>query len=302
MSTEETEGDFTPEELAVLEEPSTEEQEANTEPAASEEAPEASQEAESAEEALEQQEEAPQERQQSTVPHGALHQERERRKAVEAQLQTQQEQINQLLARIQVPQDAEQEQAPPDLNADPVEFFKHELDTLKQEQAEAQERFEERQQIEQAQQFEQSYINELTTRGQSDPEFQGAIDYLFETTVANYKSQGATDEEAKQLTMRDAYSIAANAHNNGWDIGKQFYGFAFSNGYKPQAQEDPAPDLDQKLETIQKGQEKNKTLSGKGGGAPEPMSLEKLVNMSDDDFKRWTDANPGVFERLQGAA
>ncbi len=302
MSTEETEGDFTPEELSVLEEPSAEEQEATTEPTAGEEAPQASQEAESAEEAPEQQEEAPQERQQSTVPHGALHQERERRKAVEAQLQTQQEQINQLLARIQVPQSDEQEQAPPDLNDDPVEFFKHQLDAIKQEQTETQERIEERQQIEQAQQFEQSYINDLTTRGQSDPEFKGAIDYLFEATVANYKSQGATDEEAKQLTMRDAYSIAANAHNNGWDIGKQFYGFAYANGYKPQAQEDPAPDLDQKLETIQKGQEKNKTLSGKGGGAPEPMTLAKLSNLPDDEFKRWTDANPDLWEKLAGAA
>ncbi|MCT4654244.1 MAG: hypothetical protein N4A65_00380 [Cohaesibacter sp.] len=303
----ENEGEFTPEELAMLEEPSEEGTEQPQDEEVGQESQSEQEEANPAEEGAEPQEEAEKEPDKQTmVPHAAMHEERERRKAVEVQLQAAQSQIeniNAILAKMQPPEQEQQEEVL-DPEYDPMGSMMNRLDQLeqgRQQQQEQQEREQERQQI---QQFEKQYIDQLAERGNSDPEFQSAIDFLFDQSVENYKNEGANEQQARQLTMRDAYLIAANAHNNGLDIGQNFYGLAYANGFKPQPVPDdgPTPPLEEKLESIQKGQEGSKTLSGKGGGAPEPMTLAKLANMTDAELDKWTTANPGMWEKLMGAA
>lgn len=297
--------DFTEEEAAVLAEPSEEVAET---PAQEQEEPTGAEQQEQ-EESSEQVPEAEQQQEKQTmVPHAAMHEERERRKSVEAELNEARQQIarfNEVLARFEQPQEQQQQPAP-DPNQDPLGAFQFETEQLRaqREQREAEQRQHAEQQAQQQAivEFEQSYIGELTERGNQDPEFQKAIDYLFDHQVQQYTSQGHSKEVATQATMRDAFNIALQARNANQDISQMFYGHAFANGYQPKPDPDPEVDLDNKLETIKKGQEQNKSLSGKGGGAPEPMTLAKLASMSDEEMDAWSKANPGMWEKIMGAA
>jgi hypothetical protein len=58
---------------------------------------------------------------------------------------------------------------------------------------------------------------------------------------------------------------------------------------------------DRQIERVATGQERNRTLSGTGGGAaPVQMTATLLATMSNEDFDAWTSKNPRASDRLLG--
>lgn len=252
----------------------------------------------------------PADERQKYVPHAALHEERERRKAVEAQAaqerQRFEERFNMLLQRVAPPQPAapqQQQQAPepiPDIATDPVG---HIVGTISQQNR----------MIAQQEQVLRDVVQVLSIAGQQNqqsqvvnqvrqhamalerefsaqtPDYAQAVAFLGEHRHKELESLGWTDPAERQnMIMQEADGIAHRALSTGRNPAEVVYGLAKYRGFQaPAAQvQTPTQDTGQRLETINRGQQQNaRSLGNARGAAPLPMTGQRLLEMSDDDFE-----------------
>jgi hypothetical protein len=315
--------DFTEEEMAYL---------SGQEPEAGEEAAEGAQEAQEGEEpadgaeqpeAAQGQPAAPAEpERQKTVPHQALHEERERRRAVEARLQEIAEQkartderLNILLQWAQNETDAASkanQPAPPDKNEDPIGYLQWENQQLKQQFGQYDQRFQQHEQFLQQQyqtqaqqQFRQqvwdAYTNDITTFSVEQPDFNDALNHLRDVRSKELQAMGFQGNQIAQQIGVDLEQFVTAALRNGTRPAEALYALAkarmYQQGASPQQQQAAASvaagqaqpngqqaQPGQKLQTIAKGQASNKSLSGSGSGSPQPMDATAIAGMDDDEF------------------
>lgn len=250
---------------------------------------------------------------QKFVPHAALHEERERRKAVEAQAAQDrlraEERINMLLQRV-VQAPPQQTQAPtpqvaplviPDMDKDPVGHIVGRI--AQQNQA-----------MEQQQQVLQNVVQVLAAAGQQNqqsqavnqvqqramamerefaaatPDYVQAVAFLGEHRHRELQEAGWTDPAERQaMISQEAIGIASRAIQMGRNPAEVVYGLAKHRGFQP-----PAPATDtaaqnngQRLESVARGQQQNgRSLSNARGSAPPPMTAARLLEMSDADFDK----------------
>lgn len=228
--------------------------------------------------------ESPVEDSSGTVPHAALHQERERRKEVQQQLealkaQSQQSSVlearlNQLEALAKEP-----EVELPSYDEDPAENLNARL--MAQENAMAQS-----QQSEQQQRAEQEFMGNYRSQAQqfatNQKDFGEAYNYAQSKRVEVYKVLGYTDQEVAGMVNQDERAFVYKAMQDGVNPAERIYALAKSQGYSAEAQ----PAGESSIETIERGQAQ-KSL-GSNGGAPKRTTLESLASMSDDDFAEAT--------------
>lgn len=244
------------------------------------------------------------ERRQTMVPHAALHEERERRKASDARLALLEERTNLLLQNIgRAPQpvaapdsNAQPEIVVPDERADPVghiiaklQVQERELQTLRggsQQQREAQQ--------------QAMVINAIQTQAralegefkQATPDYDAAIEFLVAKDSEELKALGYTDPAQRDAIIRQkGLQIAADAIQNRANPAERLYAIAKLRGFTgtPAAEETEQTAQNgaaQRIATIANGQRQSRTLSGARGAAPQAMTASRLLEMSDADFSR----------------
>jgi len=195
------------------------------------------------------------------VPHGALHQERERRKALEERLKALEERIA---------QPAEEKPAGPEPMPDPV------MDPdgftgwyAKQSEATQAEVREIRQQMATQQRQQQ-----LASRVQQD--------------------------EASFRAERPDYDIANAAVTSGRSAAQMAYEIAQARGYAPAAA-DPAPDPAKRIGAQAKAQAATQSLSHAAGPANAGgVTAEDIAKMSEQDFAELKAKDPDAIRRALG--
>ena len=209
------------------------------------------------------------------VPHAALHEERRRRQQLEhelAEFRKFKEQIEAEKAKAAVP----------DLNADPVAhlgYTSQEVAALKRE-------------MEEVKQAKQSQTNEERFRltviaserdfTKTTPDYFEAMEHLRAQRDQELQMIGVLDPAQRQQMMNnEAMGIAYNALQNGENPAKRAYELAKFRGFKG-----GKPRAAEQMETLQKGADAAKSLSGKGGQSPAALSPEALLDMSDDEFDK----------------
>ena len=236
------------------------------------------------------------------VPLGALHEERMRRKAAEAQMQElrrQNEEYNKWRAQNEQILAERLAALQPKPQIDPVE---NPVGFLANQQAETQKliaQFQEEQRQQQEQQRHnaalQQFTHIVTTSEQQfakeKPDYFEAVNYAKAFKAKEYMTFGYSEQEAKQLVDQDAIGIAQRALQLGENPANLAYQYALTAGYKPSV------NAEQKLNMMEAGQKASKP-SGGSGKSPTP-SLEALLAMSDDDSYRAT-KDDNAFKKLVG--
>lgn len=183
------------------------------------------------------------------VPLAALHEERQRRQALELQLQAQAQQLQQLLAQQQAVQQAQlqaqQEAEIPSFEDDPQGYilarekqFRQELENLKGGQGQPQ-------QVP-VQQLEAQVLQEAAVYGPAvseaearfeavNPDYQQAFDHVWQTVDANLRAAhpGVNEQQLGMLRTANLVDFAKTCRVQGIDPAARIYESAQKLGFKP---------------------------------------------------------------------
>lgn len=247
------------------------------------------------------------------VPHAALHKERTRRQAVEAENLTMREKMARAEERLAVlnevlmatPADGEQPTAQrvqksveeelgpaPDPEKDIFEYVKWQQKKIDLQEkrfneiANAQQAAQQAQQNQQqSQQFQQAYQNDAINFIQKQPDFPEAYKFIANSFATELKSMGYNDQQIQQRLMQEEAVLVSEAFQRNMSPAQVIYDRARARGYNPtQAAQQHQQNTQQKLETIQKGQRATASLSAAGGSSGEGLTVEAIANMSEEDF------------------
>jgi hypothetical protein len=224
-----------------------------------------------------------------TVPHGAFHEERERRKALQRELEEARREravLNDRFERLFAAQ--KQAEAPqyrdPEKDPDPLTAMQHNdqinrqrLEAMQQQLAQDNERrqheFYESQVIAWGQERANEYRQEV-------PDFDDAYQHIRMVRANELHAIGYNVAEIKQALRNDELGIINEAGKRGRNPAEIVYNMAKAAGYTGKK---PAQDAEQKIEQLQKGQQAAKTV-GNGAASSGWPTAEQIADMSEDDF------------------
>ena len=259
------------------------------------------------------------------VRHGAFHQERERRKAVERE----RDEFRVTLARMEerfrimseggaaqpaasAAQALAEPETPPDPNEDIFGYAKY-LEKQIQDIRAGQTQLTEAQKLEQTQRAEATQRNEVLTAYQGDvrrvmtaqPEFADAYNHLLNGRIAELELLGVSKADAVQAVRDEEFSIAQAAIQAGQSPAERLMQIAKLRGFAPKAAEPAAPAAPaetaaERSARIAKGQAGSLSLSSAGGAPAGELTLEMLASMSEADFAKMEKANPARIRALMG--
>ena len=218
------------------------------------------------------------------VPHGALHEERERRKQAEKRAERVEELFQRFMAERGQPKTEEKGPEIPAFDQDPANHLRVKQETAEQRLARLENERQAEAKINRLRQHVGAIEAEFAAKA---PDDQDAVKFLQARKVAQYERSGMSRAEAVQAVANDAMMFTHAVLQRGLNPAEQAYELARDWGYTAKQPDKPKPE--EKLETIRKGQEAAK--GGGGGSAPEaPASLKSLADMdpSDPNFdKEW---------------
>lgn len=248
----------------------------------------------------EEQQQVEQEQQQpkvdKTVPIGALHEERERRKELQRQMQLQEERVARMEQAYQnvlerfIPQQQQQAEPEPD---DPIDKIEYRLQKLNSNVAQHSQLINEYQQQQlQQQQFEQfkSHCGQQVGQFiQQQPDYMNAYEFFINAKAQEYQTAGYTPQQVALIVAEQEKAIAANALSTGANPAERIYQLAKLQGYQPpqqqaqqqQVQHNPLAEHERRASAPKSlGSATGKAVSN---GLP---TLEQLAQMSDDELDR----------------
>jgi hypothetical protein len=131
------------------------------------------------------------------------------------------------------------------------------------------------------------------------PDFKAAYNHLLGSRAQELVAIGYDSPQAvHQALLADEMAIAQMALSSGRSAAETIYNLARQRGYAPKAANGNGAD---RLATIERGQQANKTLSSAGGGAGDAeMSADALLKMPMDEFEAWCTKNPAKAKRIMG--
>lgn len=247
------------------------------------------------------------------VPLAALHEERTRRKEIDKQLREAQQQIAEFRGKFSVieklnggqQQQTEQPPAIPTVEDDIFGNVKHVGETVEQ----LKKRLDDADAASKAQTEHTTFVNSYKADAQkfteTNPDYMEAYNHLLGSRAAELQAIGYEGEELGKALQADEIAIAQMATSKGKSPAEMLYNLAKLRGYtKKEAAAAAAaapPAGIEKLETIERGQAANKSLSNTGGNAgDQDMTAERLMSMPMDEFEAWCDKNPAKARRIMG--
>jgi len=247
----------------------------------------------------------------TTVPHQALHQEREERKKVQVALETErrdraverarfEERMAVINERLAPPEAAKPEI--PDPDKDPIgalnALLKQEGER-KQRDAEAQKQTTEQRQIES---FTNDYRVAAREYAAKNPDFGDAYKFLAEHRINELMLTGYDEVSAQKVLHNEELGIALTAMQAGENPGERLIKLARHRGWSKKPPVAPNGAAAAELDRLEAGQKGAKSLSQAGGGVGETgMTAASLLAMSDDEFHTWTEKHPAQTKKLLGS-
>lgn len=263
------------------------------------------------------------------VRHGAFHQERERRKAVEKELAEFRERyargderlrlLTEAMNRPAAPAAAAEAPAEPPKKIDPAEDIfgayaqlQQELEAIRSgqtQQTEAMKKQEQDRQEEAARdQVITTYRADIQAAATADPTFVDAYRHLINGRVSEMKLLGYSDTDAVAAVNAEEFALVQSALQRGQSPAQVVLQLAKGRGFVAKAAE-PAPELAKPQETaaekaarVAAGQAgPGKSLSAAGGAPAGELTLEMLSSMSEAEFEKVLASNPSRVRALMGA-
>lgn len=223
-------------------------------------------------------------KEEKTVSLSALHEERQRRKELQAQIAKMEERFEAFRQSLEKPKEA----PAPSYEEDPGAHLLHEVGTVKKT---AEELRAWREQQEQAsiqdqtiRQWAQRFNATEQAFSQDHPDYNDAASYLRNSRLREYKVLGWSEPQAQQALINETIQIGMYAESQGKNPAEVFYTLARDRGYQPKSPEQSASTL----EKLKKNVERTSTL-GPGGKSNAAPSLADIAAMDDDEFDKATE-------------
>jgi len=228
---------------------------------------------------------------QKTVPHQALHAEREARKRIETELRTQREANARLDERLRLLDQAirqrnEPAEQAPDMNTDPIGWMQWQakqvnssVERVAREQAQQREIAERDRQIAE---IDRSYMAAARDFARTEPTFMDAYGHVVRGLDAYFRVAGYSDPgERAQLVASEERRIAMAARQRGENPGEAIMAIAREQGWAPKSAQNAAVEA---VERRQKAAPAARSLSAVGAASNGLPSAQTLAEMSDDEF------------------
>jgi len=233
------------------------------------------------------------------VPQGALHQERERRKATEAQFQTLQQQLAELQAKLNPPPEI----VIPDPILDPKGFREFQIKQIT-ERAEEKAAAERQAMEAQQQQLVMTRLNQdVATFKATTPDYDNAFQHAVKARQQELAFYGNSPEQIASQMEVDVQAIVQQAYSQGRNPAELFYEYAKMRGYS--AAPVAAPVVSQaavQVQALAEAQRQTQSLSPAGGPANDGgMTIETLSKMSEAELAKMPKAQRDeVMRKVMG--
>lgn len=234
------------------------------------------------------------------VPQGALHQERERRKAAEANAQELQARIAAIEARLNPPAEI----VVPDPVLQPEAFKQFQIDQIKQRAAEKAEAERLTQEQAQERQIMARVDHDVRQFRATVPDYDQAFQYVLKARHEELAFYGNTPEQIDQQIDVDVRSIVQKAYQQGKNPGEVFYGYAKMRGYSPaQAAKDPIPQqAAAQVNALAEAQRQTQSMATAGGPSSDGgVTIETLAKMSEAQLAKMPKAErDAMMQKVMG--
>jgi hypothetical protein len=239
------------------------------------------------------------------VPQAALHEERARRQQLEADNRRMAEERARIDERLRIIEEMNRPQPPepPAWAVDPIaagEHLQQRIERLEQGwQQGSQQWTEQQQRAAQLQQIAQAASADADRFKAETPDYDHAYRFWMQSRANEMQAFGVDPSRILAELQQEEMDLATNAFQRRVSPAEMLYTVAKQRGYK--AGNGHANTADRQIERVATGQERNRTLSGTGGGAaPVQMTATLLATMSNEDFDVWVSKNPRAADRLMG--
>lgn len=243
-------------------------------------------------------------RDEKMVSLAALHEERNRRKQIDAEFRKAQQELAELrgkfsiVEKLNLPQQQTADEPTPE--TDIFGYAKKTGETV----AQLQKRLDDQAAADRAAAEQHRLVNAYradAARFEAQaPDFRAAYDHLLQSRAAELQAIGYTDPQSLHEALQaDEIAIAQTALSRGQSPAELLYTLAQQRGYRKA--DGGRPNGAARLQTIERGQAANKSLSSTGGAAGEAeITAEQLIKMPMDEFDAWCTRNPARARRLMG--
>jgi hypothetical protein len=225
-----------------------------------------------------------------TVPQQALHAEREKRKALEAELKPLKEQLEALAKMREQIASRKPADLPPADDPAQVEHLRNRLAELEQGQTRISQHID-TQAVNQAemQQLGSVMHQSETKFREQKPDYDAAINHVVNARAQELSLYGLTPPQIQQTIAEEATEIVRSAISQNRDPAELGYQIALSRGYRPaetaNGTEQPSK-AQQTIDAIARAQAQSKSLGGAGGGKVQTLNAEAVLAMSPEEFDR----------------
>ena len=231
----------------------------------------------------------------SMVPYSALHEERMMRKETQQELKEMRDKLDSYsslreeLNQIRNANKSEKEQER--YEEDPIGYLREQQEKLQETvQQTTSQREREQTQLREVQELQSTINAQVNSFVKDNPDYEQALQFMSERRIQDLTALGITDPQTQQQIINtEAWNIAQTSLQNNKNPAEVVYTMAKSWGYNA-AGKAGKTDLENKVDTIEKGQQESKTLSDAGGAAESTgLSLADIETMSDEEFdKLWS--------------
>lgn len=232
------------------------------------------------------------------VPQGALHQERERRKATEAQFQTLQQQLAELQAKLNPPPEI----VIPDPILDPKGFREFQIKQIT-ERAEEKAAAERRAMEAQQQQLVMTRLNQdVATFKATTPDYDNAFQHAVKARQQELAFYGNSPEQIASQMEVDVQAIVQQAYSQGRNPAELFYEYAKMRGYSAPVAAPVVSQAAVQVQALAEAQRQTQSLSPAGGPANDGgMTIETLSKMSEAELAKMPKAQRDeVMRKVMG--
>lgn len=223
-----------------------------------------------------------------TVPQGALHAEREKRKGIEAELKKAQEQL-QALARLREQVAARQAPAAPEPQAEDPAGVQH-LTTRLSQLEQAQHTTQQERDEAALQAAEDEQLGVLAQRADEAyraqvPDYDDAVRYVIQARAKELSMYGYSQPQIERAIGAEARDILRSAVQQGRDPADLIYNIAQARGYRSGTGETPqAGQALRQVEAVANAKSQSRSLGQAAGATPKQLNADALTAMSDDEF------------------
>lgn len=220
-----------------------------------------------------------------TVPQGALHAEREKRKGVEAELTAAREQLNAIAEMRRQIAERQPEALPP---ADDPAALDH-LRSRIEQQGQQINQFQQQRDSQAVNDAEIMQLRDVMATSEAEfrtaqPDYDSAINHVVQARAQELALYGLSQAQIHQTIAEEATDIAREAVRQGRNPAELGYQIAMSRGYRPEQAATPSGNAVAQLEAIGRGQAASKSVSAGGSVRTQQLNAEAIASMSPEEF------------------